>query len=700
MPPGSRPLWHYVVAASTVILLGIGILSFQARNGSSLGIISHGAVARNADSDADSPILRVFSALGSNEASLPPLLKGDELEHALYTREDQRRFLIMYGKECSPETSANVVLQRFDTLPEYFATQLWKYCMLYTGEGNIWFDISNLSPLMNLDELLSPHHNVALAIDGPAQLLHDSFLQLAQHHSILAQHMMELLLESSNGVLEKDPFLLPHSLATFVASDLLGEVVLFRSHCQDVVAPTLHNTPNSNYYKGGGLSCPIPGGYCCHVTTSTTGHLPVMALRHQVCAESATTLSTTIDNPYISHIDQVLVPIERKATSQDTPNFFDILLHNDCLPTQKNCVKCMKVQGSCDQCHEACPCYCRALCKIVPPPKQVVKEIHVYPPLYKKDPTRLIPKLVHQTWYEPVTKERYPNMSRLIESFKQSGWEYTFYDDATAAEFLSQHFPPEVREAYDSILPGAFKADLFRYCVLLIKGGVYADMDVLLETNLNEAIASDVGFMTPIDEPGIHVGHRSCLWNGFLAVAPGHPFLARTIEIVVNNIRNRFTSVDYANMLCPNPVLSVLHSVDTLFTCGPCILGAAINQVIGRHMQDEFEIGDVDLWKTQSKEDASPNDPRFLIPGRTIILNQNKQDMGAHRFTWTERNLMVAATDMPDYDDRPPTVVHYSKTHLKFGIYGLTKLYKDSRRANEELRVIVKNMSSLDSKVE
>jgi hypothetical protein len=117
-------------------------------------------------------------------------------------------------------------------------------------------------------------------------------------------------------------------------------------------------------------------------------------------------------------------------------------------------------------------------------------------------------------------------------------------------------------------------------------------------------------------------------------------------------------------------------------------------------MQDEFEIGDVDLWKTQSKEDASPNDPRFLIPGRTIILNQNKQDMGAHRFTWTERNLMVAATDMPDYDDRPPTVVHYSKTHLKVGIYGLTKLYKDSRRANEELRVIVKNMSSLDSKVE
>lgn len=76
-----------------------------------------------------------------------------------------------------------------------------------------------------------------------------------------------------------------------------------------------------------------------------------------------------------------------------------------------------------------------------------------------------------------VNPEKYPNMSRLIESWKRSGWTYHFWDDASAADFLSLHFPPEVREAYDAIIPGAFKADLFRYCVLLIQGGVYADMD-------------------------------------------------------------------------------------------------------------------------------------------------------------------------------------------------------------------------------
>lgn len=163
----------------------------------------------------------------------------------------------------------------------------------------------------------------------------------------------------------------------------------------------------------------------------------------------------------------------------------------------------------------------------------------------------------------------------------------------------------------------------------------------------------------------------------------------------MNNIRNRFTSVDYDDMLCPNPILSVSHTVDTLFTCGPCILGAGINNLLGRHMQTEFEIGDVQIWQGDNSHEAenavsvNNNDQRLLIPGRTVILEQNKNDMGAHRFTWSDRHLIIAATDMPDYDDRPPSKEHYSKTHEKAGVYGMRKLYTDTRRANEEIRIIV-----------
>jgi mannosyltransferase OCH1-like enzyme len=160
-----------------------------------------------------------------------------------------------------------------------------------------------------------------------------------------------------------------------------------------------------------------------------------------------------------------------------------------------------------------------------------------------------------------------PNFSRLAESWKRSNWEYRFYDDDQAANFISLHFPKEVKEAYDALIPGAFKADLFRYCVLFIYGGVYADVDVLLETNLDHALDRDVGFFVPLDSPGEESGHQICLWNGFMASAPGHPFLAAAIETVVNNIRNRFTSVDVMNSMCPGEIdFYVSHRYDILMT--------------------------------------------------------------------------------------------------------------------------------------
>ena len=308
----------------------------------------------------------------------------------------------------------------------------------------------------------------------------------------------------------------------------------------------------------------------------------------------------------------------------------------DCL-REKNGATCnaLGVEGLDDShsCVRDCPNYCGKLCEVSVTEKPVSKVVVVKPPKLKKDPERLVPKIIHQTWFEPVTPEKYPNMARLIESWKRSGWEYIFYDDDSASEFISLHFPAEVREAYDSIIPGAFKADLFRYCVLLIKGGIYADMDVMLEINLDAAVPPDVGFMVPVDAPGSKPDHRMCLWNGFIASAPAHPFLARAIQHVVNNIRNRFTVVDYDKLLCPNPELSVPHAFSTLFTAGPCILGWVLNEMMGRETQQTFVEGDLEVPEGSTAAD---------VPGRTIILRQNKWDMGAHRFTWVEKNLVVA----------------------------------------------------------
>jgi hypothetical protein len=679
----------------------------------------------------------------------------------LFTRDDQRDFLMQYGMYCQrgmTDSKENVILKRYDELPEPFAIELWKYCVLYTGVGNVYWQADNLVPLVLWEELLRDEaldENIAIQMeesqeDTPTSVggsspafkgrLHHSFLRVVKPHSKVCLGLMRYLVESKSHL---HPLQLSETLGLYVKHDkgkkrkknTRRKWKMLTARCIDVgfeIQQTAHsdailiqshrtttkaNTPTAAH------QCPVSnGGHCCQVWQSFgdgQGEWPTMVIRHPLVAStrkhepqmpfmfagqsseevSPQSLGMAVEElPFVATVREYLTGAE-PATRYETPNFFDILMNNNCLPQDKDCFKCLKTGyngeagGDCEICRKECPCYCSALCQIRPPPKRLMGHWHVTRPSQRKDPHRIVPRIIHQTWFEPVTKEAYPNMSRLIESWRQAGWQYEFYDDERAGRFISVNFPPQVREAFDAILPGAFKADLFRYCVLLIRGGVYADMDILLESNLDEIIHPTVGFMVPQDSPGMTVGHRHCLWNGLMAAAPGHPFLAKTIENVVNNVRNRFTSVDYDDMLCPNPVLAVTHTVDTLFTAGPCILGASVNDVMNLHRQHGFEPGDMDIFQSeheQGKFVVDPtDDPRFLIPGRSIILKQIKEDMGSHRFTWEDRNLIAAATDMPDYDDRPPTMEHYSKTHEKFGVYGLHKLYADSNRANEEFKITI-----------
>jgi hypothetical protein len=94
--------------------------------------------------------------------------------------------------------------------------------------------------------------------------------------------------------------------------------------------------------------------------------------------------------------------------------------------------------------------------------------------------------------------------------------------------------------------------------------------------------------------------------------------------------------------------------------------------------------------------------------------------MGAHRFTLLEKNLLVAATDMPEYDDRNYGQKqedddekqengaknngggggeHYSKTHVKVGVYGLNGLYKAGPIANENIKISISEIPSYAAKL-
>lgn len=557
-------------------------------------------------------------------------------------------------------------------------------------------EASNYQTIVFIDTLTTP-----LLVDVYSTLLKKqlNIAVLSQNDPISTLvHPSFLVLQSQNVFPTLNPIL--PILSENIHNPMLIGQTLYALIAEQQQQSTNHDwlfLQHSCHLHDNTATCPQTYGFCCSIYEPTTLGM-VAVTRDPVYPQINIPLDqlprpfaqATNDHHY--HPDDELPYIatirQDSHTKPDnfpeTPNFYEMLMVNQCLPDDETCSKCLrdKKGANCQSCASVCSCYCKTLCHERIPEKFVAHEWLVTPPLYRKSPSRLVPRIVHQTWYEDLHPDKYPNMSRLVESFKQSGWEYKFYSDEAAQEFLSTHFPPQVREAYDTLRPGAFKADLFRYCALLIHGGVYADVDIMLESNLDVAIPPEVGFMVPIDEPGMNVNHRMCLWNGLIAAAPGHPVLAKAIETVVNQVRNRFTSVDVDATFCPNPELSVLHAFDTLFSAGPCLLGASLNRYLGRNSQQSFEDGK--LVGEHSLENGSDF-------GEILILHQDKWDMGSHRFSDVSRNLVIAATDMEDSDDRAKDdsgkTEHYSKTHAKTGVYGLTGVYTDNVKADENVRI-------------
>lgn len=198
-------------------------------------------------------------------------------------------------------------------------------------------------------------------------------------------------------------------------------------------------------------------------------------------------------------------------------------------------------------------------------------------------PSCSIPTTIYQTY---KTGEFPPHMARNQLSWKQLNpeYQYEFYDDARAKAFLVEHFPKRVAEAFDLLIPGAYKADLWRYCILYSEGGVYADIDTACLSPLRTWLPSQVDFISVRDIPC----ERGMIWNGFIACTPKHPFLKAVIDRVVENIHNRWYGGE-ETFTTNNPYIPI--PTGSLAITGPVALASSVNSVCGEPESALFPLG-------------------------------------------------------------------------------------------------------------
>lgn len=151
----------------------------------------------------------------------------------------------------------------------------------------------------------------------------------------------------------------------------------------------------------------------------------------------------------------------------------------------------------------------------------------------------IIPLNLFQTWH---SLDLPPKMRENIELLKKQNpeFQYHLFDDAMCREFIFTNFDRTILFAYDKLKPGAYKADLWRYCVLYKKGGIYLDIKYscvnqfkLLELTDKEYYVRDRSYSINNIIPS------SCgIYQALLVCLPKNKIILNVIHKIVENCIN------------------------------------------------------------------------------------------------------------------------------------------------------------------
>jgi mannosyltransferase OCH1-like enzyme len=225
----------------------------------------------------------------------------------------------------------------------------------------------------------------------------------------------------------------------------------------------------------------------------------------------------------------------------------------------------------------------------------------------------IIPLKIYQTWY---TKELPDKMKECVELLKSQNpkFEHYLFDDNDCREFIKENFDIAVLNAYDTLIPGAYKADLWRLCVLYINGGIYMDIKLkcingfkLIELTESEHYVKDR--LPPLS-----------IYNALMVCQKNNPFLWKSIHKIVFNVQNKF------------------YGKNALEPTGPLMLGRIIlNNKLKLNIDiKHYESGGYLIYKNRFI--ISTEYPEYNKERTNVYKNINKK---RYDIMWNERKIYL-----------------------------------------------------------
>jgi len=157
-------------------------------------------------------------------------------------------------------------------------------------------------------------------------------------------------------------------------------------------------------------------------------------------------------------------------------------------------------------------------------------------------PTAHIPKLLFQTFN--VKEQIPPKIGAMLEAWRRlnSDYAYELHDGKDMRHLIKEFFDPTFLQIFDAVGQYQQKADLWRLCVLFLRGGVYVDADYAPLSALADILPVSAQFAAALCAPLVVDAMQppaNCysrpealkrMQNGFIATVPGHPILLLALQ--------------------------------------------------------------------------------------------------------------------------------------------------------------------------
>ena len=186
-----------------------------------------------------------------------------------------------------------------------------------------------------------------------------------------------------------------------------------------------------------------------------------------------------------------------------------------------------------------------------------------------------IPKIIFQTTFNKNIENIYHYNSILTYIELNPEYEYRLLNDKECREFIKDNFDESILNSYDLLIPGAFKADFFRYCYLYINGGCYFDCKSISYIPLRNVIKSDDNLILCKD---IGIGY----YNALMMANKKNDLILNVIKSCKHNINNFYKLYNFNNKFFDN-------TESILSLTGPILLYKSVNETIDKNDVLKFQ---------------------------------------------------------------------------------------------------------------